>query len=63
MPRPDPSPDDDQPLGPTQVGFPSVAGEGETICTVCGGSGRQDDGEPCPACGGSGREHVKIAGG
>ena len=54
--------EENQAEGLPEVGWPSVAGEGEDVCSVCGGSGRKGD-ETCPECGGSGREVVKIAGG
>lgn len=42
-------------------GWPAVAGEGENICSTCGGSGRTSAGA-CPVCGGSGRVVEQIAG-
>lgn len=48
--------------GALPEGWPAVAGEGENICSTCGGSGRVDD-ATCPECGGSGRVVEQIAGG
>lgn len=43
-------------------GAPAIAGEGENVCSTCGGSGEQN-GETCPECGGKGIVIEKIAGG
>ncbi len=43
-------------------GAPAIAGEGENICSTCGGSGEKD-GAPCPECDGKGIVVEKIAGG
>jgi DnaJ-class molecular chaperone len=44
------------------AGYPAIAGEGENICSTCGGSGEQD-GKTCPECGGRGLVVEQIAGG
>ena len=54
---------EDSEQGVPEVGWPSVAGEGEDVCSGCGGSGKAEGGDTCPVCGGSGRETIKIAGG
>lgn len=58
--------DDDLNIAPEgaelPAGWPAVAGEGENVCSTCGGEGTKD-GEPCPECGGSGRVVEQIAGG
>jgi len=40
---------------------PGTPGAGETICSVCAGSGRRGQ-EPCPNCGGSGKVIQAIGG-
>jgi DnaJ-class molecular chaperone len=40
-----------------------VPGTGESICRLCGGSGRGKGGETCPECGGTGKVNVGVGGG
>ncbi|MCW2958566.1 MAG: hypothetical protein JWP18_1369 [Solirubrobacterales bacterium] len=59
------TPGDDLHLGDEAAklpGAPAIAGEGENICSTCGGSGEKD-GATCPECGGKGIVIETIAGG
>jgi hypothetical protein len=38
-------------------------GTGESICRVCGGTGKSRDGSRCPACEGSGKVVQGVGGG
>jgi len=51
---PAPSPGDEAPAG--------TPGTGESICRVCGGSGRDAGGKPCAQCNGTGKVTVGIGG-
>ncbi|WPH22492.1 hypothetical protein [Variovorax paradoxus] len=51
------------PMRPGDEAPQGTPGTGETVCRLCGGSGRSKDGEPCPQCGGTGKVNVGIGGG
>jgi len=51
------------PMRPGDEAPQGTPGTGETVCRLCGGSGRSKDGEPCSQCGGTGKVNVGIGGG
>lgn len=51
------------PMQPGDEAPPGVPGTGETVCRLCGGSGRSKGGETCPECGGTGKVNVGVGGG
>jgi|EndMetStandDraft_2_1072991.scaffolds.fasta_scaffold45373_2 hypothetical protein len=51
------------PMQPGDEAPRGVPGTGETICRLCGGSGRSKGGETCPECGGTGKVNVGVGGG
>jgi RecJ-like exonuclease len=51
------------PLSPGDEARPGTPGAGEDICSVCGGSGKLNNGKECPECGGTGRVMRGIGGG
>jgi rubrerythrin len=54
-PQRQPAPGDEVP--------PGTEGAAETVCDVCGGTGRLDSGERCPNCNGTGVVIKAVGGG
>jgi hypothetical protein len=50
------------PLRPGDEAAPGTPGTGESICRVCGGSGRDPQQRTCAQCGGTGKVTVGIGG-
>jgi hypothetical protein len=51
------------PMQPGDEAPRGVPGTGESICRLCGGSGRGKGGETCPECGGTGKVNIGVGGG
>lgn len=50
------------PMSPGDEAPQGTPGTGETICRVCGGSGRDPERRPCTNCAGTGKVTAGIGG-